>query len=742
MSLRVKLVLVVIVALLPLVASGCGGSNMAAMALSPSMKSADGAARDAAEGSQSGAVTTWKRSRLVPNTSKLMVGDRESLPIRGMHAKIHVDGFRARVVLDYYFANPHDRGLEGTFKVRLPDSASPYFFAFGETLVMAGDAAPAQPASVERARAMGAAPAMIMADRQQSWRGPKEARMVPREKAAIAYGSTVRRAIDPALMEWSGAGMFSARVFPIAARKQHRIVIAYDLQLLPVGDDLELRFDVPQDVPSMTVDFDVAKLPAGKLQLNPPVSGVEEGGRAYFRFAQPQERALTLRITSPPTLVLTGDDPQVGSFFATTFVPKLPAAAASAVTDRAVFLVDTSLSSNPDGFNVWLKMLRALLDNNRDSIKQFAVLYFNVEASWWRGQLSANEPAEVDALLADAQQLVLEGATDLGAALREAAHPRWLTDGKPHDMFLLSDGAATWGESDLFAMSRAMGNGRALFAYRTGLAGSDSAALELLTRETGGALFSVVGEAEIKKASMAHRKRPWRIEEVRLAGSDDLLLAGRPKVLFPGQRVTMVGRGKPTSGAVVELSVAQGGAQQKVVTTTLTHALASDLTARTYGQLAVNQLEELGVVTERTATPYAMHFRVTGKSCSLLMLESEEDYRRHNILPQENALVVSKRPAAAAVKTALGQVASSLGNPKARMLLWLAKMQRTPGVKLDLSESLRLTLKELPRSAYAAPAAPLMIRGRTKQSVPSGLLEVLATRCSPATSASPRWSGG
>jgi hypothetical protein len=37
-------------------------------------------------------------------------------------------------------------------------------------------------------------------------------------KRLLAYQQTVRKKIDPALVEWSGAGVFNARVFPLLPR--------------------------------------------------------------------------------------------------------------------------------------------------------------------------------------------------------------------------------------------------------------------------------------------------------------------------------------------------------------------------------------------------------------------------------------------------------------------------------------------------------------------------------------------
>ena len=88
-------------------------------------------------------------------------------------------------------------------------------------------------------------------------------------------------------------------------------------------------------------------------------------------------------------------------------------------------MVDTSLTHGPQ-FPLWTKLLRAVLENNRDQIDQFAVLFFNVETFWWQEKYVANTPENVEALMKYADGLALEGATDLGRALGEAAAPAWL----------------------------------------------------------------------------------------------------------------------------------------------------------------------------------------------------------------------------------------------------------------------------------------------------------------------------
>ena len=180
---------------------------------------------------------TWKRAQIVPNASRLKVGDNEELPLKGMQVNVQVDGFRARVTLDCFFLNDKARQLEGTFQIRLPVGASLDFFAFGETKYQAPKPKLKDNAFLDpvRARKNGHTAKSILSLRESSWNAPKVARVVPREKASFAYRQTVRRRVDPALAEWAGAGVFNARVFPLAAGKLHRVVVGYDVNLLRAG---------------------------------------------------------------------------------------------------------------------------------------------------------------------------------------------------------------------------------------------------------------------------------------------------------------------------------------------------------------------------------------------------------------------------------------------------------------------------------------------------------------------------
>ncbi len=709
----------------------------------------DNPSKSADQKKKSQETRTWRRAKATPNASRLMIGDRDDLPLEGMQVNVMVDGFRARVLLDLYYHNDRGQQLEGSFKLRLPNEASLYYFAFGQTTFeyrpMVDSLATRGFLSAEMVRASGTGPKEIFKARSETWRDVKEARVVPREKAAHAYSEVVRRRVDPALVEWSGAGVFNAKVFPLMPNKLHRIVVGYDVNLRQDGDDLVYSLDLPEDLSQCMVDLDISALPGASAEVTPAARPFVSGGRAFYHFDDPADKSIDVRFNEAGTVLLTGNDESTNEYFTTRITlsddlvgqasslsdeerdlaGKMPTPRASSA--RAIFLLDTSLSSNPDKFNVWLKMLETILEKNRDSIQQFAVLFFNVESHWSQAGYVRNTSKNVRKVLNYASTLSLEGATDLRQALAEANKPEWSRGDEKTptpDLFLLSDGAATWGETDINAIARTLKSGTSgsLFAYKTGLTGTAIGALEHLSRETGGAVFSVAGEQEVGSASTAHRTRPWRLLNVAVDDASDVLVAGRPRFVYPGQSLLVVGRGKPQTEVHLHL---RRGDEDKALTIPFDRIVKSELAARTYGQVAVGQLEDLASATEDVSVAYARHFRVTGRTCSLLMLESEADYQRFNIKPEDDQFVVKSSPADHLIRRKFDEMSQKLDDPKEALKAWLAKMEALPGFQFKVPTALGLVVDRLPREAFDVEVPRLVCKQRDCEDLPKKFFQQL-----------------
>ena len=594
---------------------------------------------------------TWRRSQLVPNTSKLSVGTDEELPLERTEITVRVDGFRARVFLNLFYRNNTEQRLQGTLKLRLPEGATPTATAFGALPPVLEESPPASDDVYL-----------------------KRARFVPRTKAAHAYEETVRKKIDPALVEWAGAGIYSVKVFPLEPGQLHHVSIDYDVTLTAVGDALEYRLDLPEKSGKAKVEFLVN---AQQHSVNDEASS--DGSRYRFENAR---GSYLVRVANPGAMAITGSNPATGPLYAMRFSPELPSARSS-TAPSAIFMLDTSLSSNPTRMNIWLDLMERILQRNRASIREFRVGMFNIGVHWWKDEAVANTSENVARAVAFAKTLALEGATDLGNPMDAcAAVPG------THDLFLLSDGAATWGERDKNALEARVPERCTIFAYRTGLLGTDAAALQRLARASGGAMFSVVGADALDAAADAHTQRPWTIQSVSGPGSD-LLLQGRPTTLYPGQSLIATGRG--TLDGPITLVLRQGDRLLEV-TGVADETTASPLMAGLYGSIAVEQLEEFGEATEAVAKAYALHFGVVGKSCSLVMLESEEDYAEYGISPADERDFVNTQEASTTVDDALRNRAKDRNDARARLAAFLRKLESAPGMDFEPNEHLLAAL--------------------------------------------------
>ena len=658
---------------------------------------------------------SWRRVKATSNTSRLMVGDKDELDMQAMQVNVQVDGFQARVLIDCFYYNDRDRQLEGTFKIRLPDDSSLYYFAFGQS---AYDFAPEQPIAGEEFlgknyQFVSLRPADIRRDRQEAWNNVKESRMVPKEKAAFAYSQTVRRRVDPALVEWSGAGVFNARVFPLMPKKLHRIVIGYDVSLTQTADGWAYQLDLPEQTGNCHVDLNVTDVTGSDWQLAFDENADEEDSKSIpaikwqsgenggngrsskrHRFSDPQWRSMRLSSTGNKALVVRSEKDESMPFFATRFKVDLPADKNNDAAKRALFLVDTSLSSRPDKFNVWLDLLKATLNNNRDQVKEFAVMFFSVDSQYWKTEYVENTEANTKQLLKDCYQLELEGATDLHGAMRTVAETQWLTEGGKPDLFLLSDGAANWGETNLHLIHNEIvaADVGSLFAFQTGLNGTAISNLRFLAGRTGGAVFSVASEDEIAKASTAFRSRPWKLESIEIDGASDVMTAGRVQWVYPDQPLTIVGRGVTKSD--VELRLTRGD-ESKTLTVSSDVQIESETAGRLYGQVAVGQLERLGDQVFDVAAAYARHFRITGSTCSLLMLETEADYQRFNIKLEEDNFVVKSRNANSVVEKTLAKHAESIADPKTQLIKWVQRLEAMPQLRFKMPTAIKIALDDL-----------------------------------------------
>jgi hypothetical protein len=622
----------------------------------------------------------------------------EPLPLEAMRVSTVLTATRARTLVDCTFANPHLGRLEGTLLVRLPDGASPcYLGMFQGDANARGSAALLLPPPLESPAlllgSLDGGETLRLASRWSregvavDWGTLRPARVVEEKRGAVVYEATTRRRVDPALMEWSGDDTLRTRIFPIEGGGKKRVFFAYDEPAKDVAGRTLVALPVPAKLPAafrleVAADarvFESASVVSGRgdAPLAPregfleatlaPTGDAQEGSFVLAATA----RSRTVRAGFGSTQDLPGA--LVHARLSPTVAPR-----AGEKTGSAVFLLDTSLSQRTKLGASSGKLLRAILERDA-SIERFQVIAFDVTARplfpGWRD----NTPEERERTLEAVESVWLEGATNLDAALTSAEGA--LADGARPTFFLLSDAEITWGVEEPRELERAH---PALFrerwiGYEIGVEPVNHRVLERLTR-SGGRIVPVTGAQDLAAAALAHRSLPTRLTGVRVEGvaSQDLVVAGAPATLFPGQVLEVAFRTgeDPRAARVVVTSEADGETGSEAFP--LEGAVARDPVAmRAWAELTASALLDLRVrEADATVLALSQRFALVNRVASFLILETDAEYAQNQLgkarldlehLTAEAAAQTARRPIGAPDTSALGDGALAFVSEIARV---------------------------------------------------------------------------
>lgn len=91
---------------------------------------------------------------------------------------------------------------------------------------------------------------------------------VEKAKGRAVYESTIRRRVDPGLVELTKGNNFKTRIYPIPAKGTKRVVVSYEQELINTGSDiyyqLPLYFNEKIDDFSLTIEVESSNLPKTK----------------------------------------------------------------------------------------------------------------------------------------------------------------------------------------------------------------------------------------------------------------------------------------------------------------------------------------------------------------------------------------------------------------------------------------------------------------------------------------------
>jgi tetratricopeptide (TPR) repeat protein len=468
-------------------------------------------------------------------------GDEYPLPIVKLGLDVVVEDRVARVALDQTFHNNADQNLEGVYRFAIPPDAAL------QRLAMYVDGHLEESAVVERMR------------------------------ARRIYEELVYRRVDPALLEWAGSGRLSLRVYPIPARQDKRLMLAYTQSLPKLYDDWTLTVPMPElDQPAGEFEATVRVKGCASCELSSTshqITVEKSGQDAVVHYHRSHDKlgdsfVLHVRDARKAPVVATYADG--GERYLMVRAPVAMDAAAKAYKPRTwVILDDVSASRSAMELRAQGDLIDGFL-RELDEDDRVAIVAFDVEA---RTKLAPTRVADVDRK-AVREALKSEGgvgATDFAVAL-DAAQKQLAGVATDDAMILyVGDGVITAGPRQLDAL-RAKIAGKAHFVGVGVGDGPDIQTIGALAAATGGYATTMdladdLGWRAFDLVAALHTARVTSVSAKLVDGSGTIvpstLYLASPQ-LADGEELELVaklaGSGTPVA---VELEGTQDGAGWK-----------------------------------------------------------------------------------------------------------------------------------------------------------------------------------
>ncbi len=329
--------------------------------------------------------------------------------------------------------------------------------------------------------------------------------MTERKQAAAAYEEAVRKAFDPALLEWVDGRTFRARIFPIPAVGERRVVLSYTELLpldgdvyryvYPMGGDEEVEiqeFSLEVDLGDEGEDYEIATLQDARIEEDRSLISMRRSG-----YVPRSDFLLELKRTQEvePLKVMrfeTGEEE--ADYVMIRYSPEVEWEKIKEVPGDVVVVLDTSAGGDESDRQVRADAVEAVL-RALSSTDRFAVIAADLKPRIVypaKGLAPASEE-EVSAAIEGLAEIVSAGATDLGAMFNTAL--KLVHESEQPAVVYIGDGRATVGETthDELAerLRRSMGDSRArLFTIAVG-DDANYSLLDRLARVGGGKAFRI-----------------------------------------------------------------------------------------------------------------------------------------------------------------------------------------------------------------------------------------------------------
>ena len=469
------------------------------------------------------------------------------LAIQRQTVKIAIEGDLAETLVDQRFFNPSSKPVEGWYWFTIPEDSQLVSFALETNGQLV------------------------------------EGEIVERKQAAATYEAAIQRDHDPALLEWIDGRTVRARIYPVPALGERRVVLRYQQMLSESEGKLRYRYPLsgPPGRDAATIeefalevqlrggleqDYTLATLGEARVESDNKRVTMRRSGytpRADFEVEltrKPEQERVPLRYN----LLDPGGDQ--ARFVMVRYAPDLDFSKLAMPRGDVVVVVDTSAAGDPSEQQTKLAVAEALL-RSLSAGDRFAVMSADVTATvlYPPEGLAEATPEAISVALEKVAQHAAGGATDLGAIFEQAL-TRVHGLEQPAVVYI-GDGLATSGErgGDALAerLRRSMTGSRArLFTVGVG-SEVDEPMLGRLARVGGGEALRVDApeQAVVRALELSGALKTPTITDLEVAlgeGLDDVFISTGGK-LSRGQEMVVLARTHHDLPATITVKGRLGG---------------------------------------------------------------------------------------------------------------------------------------------------------------------------------------
>ena len=541
----------------------------------------------------------------------------QELEIRAQAVRVVIRDGVARTTVDQRFFNPSSTPMEGYYWFTIPEGAAVDRFALDVNGTL------------------------------------MEGEMIERKQAKATYEAAVRAAVDPALLEWVDGRTFRARIFPIPAAGERRVVISY-MELLPTVDG-RTHYVYPMGGADTRIQEFALEVSLGadgeamKLATTADARVEQNGRRVTVRRSgyRPQGDFLLEMVgrsgVEPLRAMRVNSSRAEAAYVMLRYTPDVAWDELKKVPGRVVVVVDTSAGGDDADRQLRSDVAEAIL-RGLSTDDKFALVAVDLtpRVLFPQGGLVPADEANIGKALEVLSGVRRAGATDLGT-LFDVALKRLHGESQPAVVYI-GDGRPTVGERSGESLSARVtrsfaGSTARLYTIASG-AGAQHALLGRLARIGGGQAFRVDRfDQSVQQALrfVGHLKTPTLTDlELDLGAGLDQVFSSAAGKVSRGQEVTVLARTHHPLPDKVKVTGKLGGkpfSRQYPLTTRKgkEYAYVPGLWARRYlDRLMGADLDKNRGTIIRLGLDYAL---MTPFS-SFLVLDSVAAYRAYGITPR------------------------------------------------------------------------------------------------------------